>query len=159
MMFQYPRNLGTRLDVADRFDCKGLKLAADAELAASDITVATAADLVLFADAKNCPLLKEAAMDFSPSNPTSVMSSSGWANMRELVGLLAELLEVAFSKKKISTPADESYERDYKHMCVSSLRQKLDERGLDVEWLPRDAYQPPGGRRKRGRSRKVIPGG
>jgi speckle-type POZ protein len=52
------------LDVADRFGCKGLKLLAEAELVESGITVDTAADLIILGDAKNCALLKEAAMNF-----------------------------------------------------------------------------------------------
>jgi speckle-type POZ protein len=121
------------LDVADRFGCKGLKLAAEAELVDSGITVDTAAEIILLADGKNCALLKETAIDFFASNPTSVMSSPGWANMRESAALLAELLEVAFSNKKRSAPADSDEDRDYKQMCVSSLRQKLDEKGADVD--------------------------
>jgi hypothetical protein len=35
------------LDVADRFGCKGLKLAAEAELAESGITVDTAAEIIM----------------------------------------------------------------------------------------------------------------
>jgi speckle-type POZ protein len=44
------------IDVANRFGCKGLKLAAEAELAASGISVDTAADMVLLGDANNCCL-------------------------------------------------------------------------------------------------------
>jgi hypothetical protein len=36
------------------------------------------------------------------------------------------------SNKKSPAPAN-AEERDYKRMCVSSLRRKLDERGLDVD--------------------------
>jgi speckle-type POZ protein len=121
------------LNVADRFGCKGLKLLAEAELVESGITVDTAADLVLLGDAKNCALLKEAAMDYFVENPTSVMSSPGWANMRESAALLTELLEVAFSNKKRSAPAASNEARDNKRMCVSALRRRLDEKGLDVD--------------------------
>jgi speckle-type POZ protein len=123
------------LDAADRFGCKGLKLAAEAELAESGITVDTAAEIILFADGKTCALLKEVAIDFFASNPTSVMSSSGWAKLRESASLLAELMEVLVNNnKKRSAPADDSdEERDTKRMCVSSLRRKLDEKGLDVD--------------------------
>jgi hypothetical protein len=120
------------LDVADRFGCKGLKLAAEAELVASGISVDSAANMILLGDAKNCALLKEAAIDFLAANTTSVMSSPGWANMLESAALLTELLEVAFSNKNSSTVVD-AEDRDYKRMCVSSLRRTLDERGLDVD--------------------------
>jgi hypothetical protein len=120
------------LDVADRFGCKGLKLLAEAELVESGITVDTAADMLILADAKNCAMLKEAAIAFYASKPTEVMSSSGWAKLRESADLLTELLEVLASNKKSSAPAnvDESV---CKRMRVSTLRTKLEERGLDVD--------------------------
>jgi speckle-type POZ protein len=120
------------LDVANRFGCKGLKLLAEAELVDSGITVDTAVDLVLLGDAKNCALLKEAAIDFFAANPTSVMSSSGWGNIRESVTLVTELMEVLVGRKKPSGPADAD-EVDYKRMCVSTLRQKLEDKGLNVD--------------------------
>jgi speckle-type POZ protein len=113
------------LDVADRFGCKGLKLSAEAELVESGITVDTAADLVLLGDAKNCALLKEAATDFFAANPTSVMSSLGWEKVEESLPLMKELMAVLASNKK--------RERDHRRMCVSALRRKLDEKGLDVD--------------------------
>jgi hypothetical protein len=112
------------LDVANRFGCKGLKLAAEAELVESGITVETAADMIMMGDAKNCALLKEAAIDLFTMHPTAVMSSSGWVNMRESAALLAELMEVVVASNN---------ERDDKRMSVSSLRRQLDKRGLDVD--------------------------
>jgi speckle-type POZ protein len=121
------------LDVANRFGCKGLKLSAEAELVESGITVDTAADLVLLGDAKNCALLKEAAMDFFAANPTSVMSSPGWEKVEESLPLMKELMAVLASNKKRPAPADADEERDHKRMCVSALRRRLDEKGLDVD--------------------------
>jgi hypothetical protein len=121
------------LDVADRFGCKDLKLVAEAELASSCITVETAADLIMLGDSKNCALLKEAAMDFFAANATSVMSSPGWVDIAESAPIMRELMEVVFVKKKGSAPADAEEERDYKQMRISSLRRKLDEKGLDID--------------------------
>jgi hypothetical protein len=120
------------LNSADRFGCKGLKLLAEAEIASWGITVDTAADLIIFADAKNCALLKETAMDFCAANLASVRSSPGWGKVEESFPLLKELMAVLRSDKKRPAPAD-AEERDCKRMCVSSLRRKLDERGLDVD--------------------------
>jgi speckle-type POZ protein len=122
------------LDVADRFGCKGLKLAAEAELVASGISVDTVADLILLGDSKNCALLKEAAIEFFAENAKSVKASPGWAKLRESADLLDELMEVLVNNnKKRSTPADADEMKDYKHMCISSLRQMLDEKGFDVD--------------------------
>jgi hypothetical protein len=120
------------LDVANRFGCKGLKLAAEAELAASGITVDTAADMIMLGDAKNCALLKEAAMGFFASNPTSVISSPGWGKVEESLTLMKELMVVLAGNKTNSAPVD-SDELDYKRMCVSSLRRRLEEKGLDID--------------------------
>jgi hypothetical protein len=119
--------------VADRFGCKGLKLVAEAELASSCITVDTAADMILIGDAKNCALLKEAAIDFFAANLESVISSPGWANIRESAALLAEVMEVLAKKKKRPAPDNADEERDYKRMRVSTLRRKLDEKGIDID--------------------------
>jgi hypothetical protein len=121
------------LDVANRFGCKGLKLLAEAELAVSGLSVDTAADLVLLADARNCALLKESAMDFFAANPTSVMSSSGWHTVEESLPLMKELMAVIVSNKKRSAPAASDEERDYKRMRVSTLRRLLGENGLDYD--------------------------
>jgi hypothetical protein len=119
--------------VANRFGCKGLKLAAEAELVDSGITVDTGAELVLLGDAKNCALLKEAAIAFFAANLTSVMSSPGWANIRVSAALLAEIMDVLASNNQSSAPVDGSDKKDYKRMCVSSLRRKLDDKGLNVD--------------------------
>jgi speckle-type POZ protein len=122
------------LDVADCFGCKGLKLVAEAELAASGISIDTAADLVLLGDAKNCALLKEAAMEFFAKNAESVMSSSGWEKVEESLPLMKELMAVLVaSNKKRPAPADADEDRCFKRMCVSALRRRLDEKGLDVD--------------------------
>jgi hypothetical protein len=120
------------LDVANRFGCKGLKLLAEAELVDSGITVDTVAGLILFADAKNCALLKEAAIDFFAKNAESAKASSGWAKIRESAALMNELLDVVFINKKRPAPVN-SDELDYKRMCVSTLRKTLEEKGLDVD--------------------------
>jgi hypothetical protein len=93
-------NHNNKPTTVDRFGCEGLKLATEAELAESGITVDTAAKIILLVDGKSCALLKEAAIHFFASKPAPVMSSPGWANMRESAALLMELLEFAFSNKK-----------------------------------------------------------
>jgi hypothetical protein len=70
------------------------KLAAEAELAESGITVDTATELILLADGKTCALLKETAINCFASNTMAVMTSPGWAKIRESAALMAELMEV-----------------------------------------------------------------
>jgi speckle-type POZ protein len=108
------------LDVANRFGCKGLKLLAEAELVESGITVDTAADLILIGDAKNCALLKEAAIDFFAKNAESVKSSTGWENITESAPIMKELIEVVDNNNQ-------------KRMRITTLRQNLEDKDLDVD--------------------------
>jgi hypothetical protein len=86
-------------------------------------------------DSENCALLKEAAIDVFSENLKSVKASPGWAKVRESMALADELMDVIFINKKRPALADETddEERDDKRMCVSTLRRKLKDKGLDVE--------------------------
>ena len=116
---------------ADRFRCIGLKLAAEAELAFASITVDNASELILFADATGCALLKEVATEFFVRNAQDVTASEGFAQVKESPALLTELLLLASKKRPASSDSDG--ERDFKRMRVSTLRRKLDGKGLDVD--------------------------
>ena len=50
------------MEVADRFDCNGLKVLPELALVKSGIEKDNVPELLLFADAHNCALLKEAAL-------------------------------------------------------------------------------------------------
>ena len=120
--------------IADRFGCTGLKLAAEAELAAAGITTENAADIILFADATNCAMLKEAAMEYFVTNAQAVMESEGFGQVKESPAIMAELMAVAFGgNKKRPASSDADSGRDYKRMRVSTLRQQLDDKGFDVD--------------------------
>lgn len=117
------------LEVADKYHCSSLKLVAEAELATSGITVENASDLLLFADSKNCALLKETTVKFFLDNRDAVMKTKGYSNLlAKSSKLLDELM------RELTTPvvtvADET---NIDRMRVTILRRKLDERGLDVD--------------------------
>ena len=120
--------------VADRFGCTGLKLAAEAEMATAGITTENAAELILFADGMNCAMLKEAAMDYFVTNAQNVMASEGFGQVKESPAVMAELMAaMASGSQKRPASSDADSERDFKRMRVSTLRQKLDDKGLDVD--------------------------
>ncbi len=122
------------IHAADKYGCTGLKLAAEAEMAAAGITTESAAELILFADATNCAMLKETAMDFFVKNTQEVMASEGFAQVKESPAVLTELMAaMASGSKKRPASSDVDSERDFKRMCVATLRQKLDEKKLDVD--------------------------
>ena len=120
---------------ADRFGCTGLKLTAEAELATDGITNKNAAELILFADGTNCAMLKEAAMEYFVANAQVVMASDGYREVTKSNKIMAEMMAAmaAGNKKRPAESANEAEGRDYKRMRVATLRQKLDEKGLDVD--------------------------
>ena len=126
-----PSNLSekarTFLEVANRYGCWRLKLLAESELVKAGITVNNAADLILFADAQSCALLKEFAMDFFAVNAPAVIKSEGWSNLKESNSLLCELMET------LAQPKSNELTDDIERMPVATLRRKLDENGLSVD--------------------------
>ena len=118
---------------ADRFGCTGLKLAADAEMATAGITAENAAELILFADATNCAMLKETAVEFFVENKDDVMASEGFAQVKESPAVLTELIAAMPCGSKRPASSDAGAERDFKRMRVATLRQKLDEKKLGVD--------------------------
>ena len=120
--------------VADRFECTGLKLTAEAEMTAAGITTENAAELILFADATNCAMLKEAAMEYFVTNAQAVMESEGFGQVKESPAIMAELMAVALGGSK-KRPASSDADRGgkYKQMRLVEIYRELDLKGLDVE--------------------------
>ena len=130
----------TLIRVADRFSCTGLKLAAEAEMAAAGITAANCADMILFSDATNCALLKETAIDYFVKNSTKVKETSGYEKITESRDVMEELMNAALtdienSNKKRSVDdhlySETYYNRDYKRMRVTELLTTLAKYKLD----------------------------
>jgi hypothetical protein len=123
------------IHAADKYGCVGLKLAVEAEMAAAGITTENAAELILFADATNCALLKETAMDFFVKNAQEVMASEGYMQVAESPAIMQEMVAAVVSgnKKRLADASTDANDGDYKDMRVIPLRQKLNEKGLDVD--------------------------
>ena len=122
------------IHAADKYGGTGLKLAAEAQLTSDGITTENAAELILFADATNCAMLKEAAMEHFAKNAQAVMASEGFEQVAESPAIMREMMAVGFGgSKKRSASSDADSDRDYKRMRVATLRQKLDEKKLDVD--------------------------
>ena len=62
------------------------------------------------------------------------MASAGYEQVKESPVVLSELVAaMASGRKKRPASSDSDGERDYKRMRVATLRQKLDEKKLDVD--------------------------
>ncbi|KAL7496848.1 hypothetical protein ACHAWT_005041 [Skeletonema menzelii] len=118
------------IDAADKYSIINLKLAAEAAYVQStDISLDNAMDNLLYADSRNCALLKEAVMNFLADNHYAAASNISFA---DFPGHVVKDLLVAFgrnSKKGVhGTNVDE-----LTTLCVSALRRKLDKMGLEVD--------------------------
>lgn len=122
------------IHAADKYGCTGLKLAAESKMATAGVTTENAAGLILFADATNCAMLKEAAMEYFVANADDVMSSEGYKQVAESPAIMGEMMAaVVAGNKKRSAGSLDNDGRDYKRMRVATLRKKLDDKKLDVD--------------------------
>ncbi len=116
------------IDAADKYSIVSLKLEAEAAYVKStDITMDNAMDNLLYADAKNCPLLKEAVMNFLAANH---YEASEKISFTDSPGHIVKDLLVAVGSNSNSKKdaVDELIT-----LSVSDLRRMLDEMGLDVD--------------------------
>lgn len=118
------------IDAADKYGVVGLKLEAEASLVASaTFTVENVIDNLLYADSKNCALLKEAAMDYLVDNGVEVAEKN---TFEAVPGYMMKDLLTAVNrgKKEADTKIDSN---DFSTMRVNTLRKLLHDKGLDVD--------------------------
>jgi len=118
------------IDAADKYSIVNLKLEAEAAYVKSTkITMENAMDNLLYADALNLALLKEAVMDFLAENHVEAVKK---VSFTDVPGHLMKDLLVAFGMSKKEGKGNEMKE-DFDVMRVSELRVKVDKMGLDVD--------------------------
>ena len=122
------------IEAADKYAIVNLELAAEAAYVESTvITAENAVDNLLYADSKNCALLKESVLDFLAENTADAQKIS----FCDVPGHIINDLLVAFGRSKKSDGSGNDKHK-YSTMRVSELRRMLDEKGLDVDG-PREA--------------------
>jgi hypothetical protein len=89
-------------------------------------------ELLIYAESKNCALLKEAAMDYVVANKADVIKKLSFA---DAPGTLLNDMLTAFvrSETEYGGPAGGNDENDLSSMRVSELRRRAHERGLNVD--------------------------
>eukprot|EP00571_Detonula_confervacea_P004873 CAMPEP_0172318904 /NCGR_PEP_ID=MMETSP1058-20130122/36180_1 /TAXON_ID=83371 /ORGANISM="Detonula confervacea, Strain CCMP 353" /LENGTH=349 /DNA_ID=CAMNT_0013033827 /DNA_START=101 /DNA_END=1147 /DNA_ORIENTATION=+ len=117
----------TIIIAADRYSLVGLKLAVERALVESMVIHSgNFSDWLIFADAKNCPLLKEYAISYFVARSEDVLNSeTSSKQLNESPKLLKELMKEI---SKISKN-DTRYSNTERNMSVNELRTKLDEEG------------------------------
>eukprot|EP00986_Skeletonema_menzelii_P015449 scaffold11756_cov151-Skeletonema_menzelii.AAC.14 len=118
------------IDAADKYSIVNLKLEAEAAYVQSaDISLDNAMDNLLYADSRNCALLKEAVMNFLAENHYAAAARISFSDFPTHV-VKDLLIAVGRNSKKDAggTEVDE-----LTTLSVSSLRRKLDKMGLEVD--------------------------
>ncbi|KAL7527553.1 hypothetical protein ACHAWF_002225 [Thalassiosira exigua] len=118
------------IDAADKYGVVGLKLEAEASYVSTmSITIYNLMDNLLYADAKNCALLKETVMDFLVKNRKEAWDKLSFVNVP---GSLMKDLLAAFDigGSKENTGVDAS---DFTSMRVCTLRKTLHQKGLPID--------------------------
>ena len=118
------------IDACDKYGVVHLKLEAESYYVNSTkITVDNMMDNLLYADSKNCALLKEAVIDFAIENGQDIIGKISFDNVPG--SMMTDLL-TAVTRKEKKKSANIGGD-DLNTMRVSELRKKLDEKGLDVD--------------------------
>ena len=118
------------IDAADRYGVVNLKLEAEAYYVKSiTITLENAIDNFLYADSKNCALLKEAVMDFLVEHGNEAQKLS-FDNVPS--SAMKDLLS-AMNRKRAASNQGGGNSDNLTTMRVSDLRKKLHEKGMDVD--------------------------
>lgn len=115
---------------ADKYGLFDLKLRAEAwYVAYCNLTVINVADELLYADAMNCPLLREAAINFISKNVKEVMKSESFENVLKAKPASRDILLAVASAGQGS---DAGVIDDDSVATVNNLRVALYEKGLEI---------------------------
>ena len=87
-------------------------------------------DNLLYADSKNCALLKEAVMDYIVENGNDILGKVSFSNVPG--DMMTDLLTAVTRKNNIASNVESTGDQ-FTTMRVSELRALLDEKGLDVD--------------------------
>ena len=111
----------------------GLKILAETKIIGAGITPSNFSDLVLYADARDCALLRERCVDYYVLHAREVRRHPSYARVRESAAILDELMGALLSRPMRRSHPSGNDDVDYDTMGVNLLRRTLDGRGLDVD--------------------------
>mmetsp|Transcript_11349 Transcript_11349/g.20884 ORF Transcript_11349/g.20884 Transcript_11349/m.20884 type:complete len:387 (-) Transcript_11349:228-1388(-) len=119
------------IDAADKYDV-GLKIEAEAwYVTYCNFTVDNVIEELLYADAKNCPLLREAAIDFILKNTMEVIQSDSFENILMTKTITKEIMLAMASAEQGNN--DSSDKKTDESVAINDLRMALYEKGLDID--------------------------
>jgi hypothetical protein len=125
------------IDAADQFGVTSLKLEAEVCLVNNTLfDMENVKELLLYADSKNCALLKEAAMDYMLENKDAVFKN---IRFDDAPGSLVSDVFAAIARAEktkdggVSVDAGNKNASRFMSMRISELRRMVHEKGLDVD--------------------------
>jgi hypothetical protein len=120
------------INAADKYGVSNLKLEAEASLVNSTtFTLENVMDHLLYAEAKNCALLKETVLDYMVENKVEVLQKVSFEDAPgTLIGDV--FAAVARGEKKSGNNAADNDDQ-LCTMRISDLHRKVHEKGLDVD--------------------------
>lgn len=120
------------IDACDKYGIVQLKLEAEAcYVESTTIDIDNMMDNLLYADSKNCALLKEAVIDFVVGNGNDILGKISFNNVPGSV--VTDILTAITREKNNSAEGEIHAHNQLSIMRVSELRAKLHENGLDVD--------------------------
>ncbi len=119
------------IDAADKYSIVNLKLEAEVAYVQSiNISLDNAMDNLLYADSRNCALLKEAVMTFLADNHSE---AAAHISFKDCPGHCMKDLLIAFGRNNTNDANGTIVDDELTTLGVSELRRKLDKMGLEVD--------------------------
>ena len=119
------------IDAADKYGVVNLKLEAEVRFVeATTFTMDNVMDHLLYAESKNCALLKEAAMDFIAENKFEAMKK---LSFKDAPGTLMGDLLIAVVRGEQNGETDKNGNNDPSMMRISDLRRNAHLKRLNVD--------------------------
>jgi len=120
------------IDAADKYGVVNLKLEAEASfVVCATFSIENVMELLLYAESKNCALLKEASMDYIVENKAEVIKKLSFADM--IPGTLMRDLLAAVSRGERNIDGSDGDESQYNALRISELRKRSYDKGLNVD--------------------------
>ena len=121
------------IDAADWFGLVSLKIVAEVRFVeGTTVTMENVMDLLLYAESKNCALMKEVLMNFVVENKLLVLDKISFDDapgtwVREIIAAMARAESMSGGADVVNV------NNQYNVMCISELRSKAQSNGLNVD--------------------------
>ena len=120
------------IDAADRYGVKTLKIEAEAWYVKHlEISVDNVIDALVYAEEKNCFLLKEVATNFVLNNANEVLASESFEDIPESKIFVREIISLAATSNR-QDEAKRDLE-DPRKLSINELRAQLYDQGKDID--------------------------